>query len=1109
MQSYFKDEVRISLLSSDEHLQSASSDQPGPSYLAARNTHSSPSLSSPSSLSSTTVFDYKDDQYIHDYAFSPDRQRSNTASESSKTLVGTFIANHFLSLQQKFPSVFNSSSGYKSLAIDKLRHSSRRVASRKKNICILLLAALLLGVGARQIHKAIIRSSSSSAADAFRASLHDEDSLKDASIKVPTLPRPLHPVLPDEVLPFELHHNDTITPATPVPSPSASNRRQLNSIPAQSPLYDKQECVEAWIAQGTVCDALEGIYRKRPDLTNIDLLYTWVNGSDWRHSSAKWMHGYRPTGHWQDYVQEDLFPSSSSSSADAREQETVPTRRRSLSKRKQDTKQERRSGAAVQSRFRDHQELRFSMRSVAKHLHGLSTIHIVAPDFSAPYHLQPGAHDSGKLSAALKLWNRNTSPLRRGTSQPPFMLNIDRLNEGFVGLPSQLRRVQGLGTDRFTTSEGQIREGQVPQWLSVTNSTHVLAGQDAATAGATWTTSFSESLSRLFSSPSSTLSGGEPPKVRLHHDWNAFIDNWLVTEPLTAEERKHRNDYRRAALPTFNSMAVESMLGDQPGLSDSFIYSNDDFFLMDDTSTGDIISPLFGPVLRLDYNLVVEGKRSPENRPGEWSALWHTNWLLDQRFGKRSRPYIEHVHKSFSKSLLLETRMGWAAEHARLALNRFRNSGDNLVTHFLAYYNIVERHREALLWSFFMLRLDADGDGLVSSDQELRSALSQMGLTKDEVAIALPNTTEANVTQPNRTHNLSRDLTVTVKLPKRKTLARDSANAALIKTGWPVPLKSKYAFTSQDGYPLGDISSQVIYRRDAPNMDLRTSKFAPAISYDASPRGEGGYFGWPDFVDDPSLYPSNEWHNRRFDRVACELNLDRCLIQPFSEKLQSGKLEWEEVFKRFAHADVGCGDCLIHHLVGQSGERGLSAFLAPPDKKFEGMTEDKARHTNAVPHLPLTSAWNASILEINPEHEPESPCFSVSCILANSGFGKGTPLREFGSKLIQRYAYTLADSPMQFKQLETLHGSQRAMKHLQQSTLRLSALQLFEQEQQASEKTRAEPGAWLSSQHKVDTERPAFVCINDDITDRWEEIVGKEFTQWLRSMWPQKQAWEL
>ncbi|SPO32344.1 uncharacterized protein UTRI_02901 [Ustilago trichophora] len=1105
MQSYFKDEVRISLLSSDEHLQSASSDQPGPSYLAGRNNQSSPSLSSRSSLSSTTVFDYKDDQYIHDYAFSSDRQRPHTASESSETLVGTFIANHFPTLHQKFPSVFNISSGYKSLATDELRQASRRAASRKKNICLLLLAALFLGVGGRQIHKAILRSSSSSAADAFRASLHDEDSSKDASIKVPTLPRPLHPVLPEDVLPFELHHNDTITPATPVPSPSASNRRQLDSIPAQRPLFDKQECVEAWIAHGTVCDALEGIYRKRPDLTNIDLLYTWVNGSDWRHSSAKWMHAYRPTGHWQDYVEEDLFPSSSSSSTNTREQKSAPEHRRELAKREQDAKLTSRSGAAIQSRFRDHEELRFSMRSVAKHLHGLSTIHIVAPDFSAPYHLQPGAQ-SGKVSTALKLWNRIALPLRRGSSQPPFMLDVDRLNEGFLGLPSQLRRVQGLGTDRFTTSEGQIREGQVPQWLSVTNSTHVLAGQEAATAGATWTTSFSESLSRLFSSSSSGLSGGEPPKVRLHHDWNAFTDNWLVTEPLTADQRKHRDDYRRAALPTFNSMAVESMLGDQPGLSDNFIYSNDDFFLMDDTSTGDVISPLFGPVLRLDYNLVVEGKRSPENQPGEWSALWHTNWLLDQRFGKRRRPYIQHVHKSFSKSLLLETRMGWAAEHARLALNRFRNNGDNLVSHFLTYYNIVERHREALLWSFFMLRLDADGDGLVSSEQELQSALSQMGLTKVKIATAIPNRTEANVTQSLR--NLSRDLTVAVRLPRRKTLAQDSANAALIKTGWPVPLKSKYAFTSQDGYPLGDISSQVIYRRSAPNMSPRTSRFAPATSYVASARGEGGYFGWPDFVDDPSLYPSNEWHNRRFDRVACELNLDRCLLQPFSEKLQSGKLGWEEVFKRFAHADVACGDCLIHHLVGQSGERGLSAFLPPFDKKFEGETEEKARYTNPVPHLPLNSVWNASVLEINPEHEPESSCFSVSCILANSGFGNGTPLREFGSKLIQRYAYTLADSPMQFKQLETLHGSQRVMKQLQQSTLRLSALQLFEQEPQASEETKAEPGAWLSSQRKVDTERPAFVCINDDITDMWVEIVGKEFTQWLRSMWPQKQAWE-
>lgn len=698
------------------------------------------------------------------------------------------------------------------------------------------------------------------------------------------------------------------------------------------------------------------------------------------------------------------------------------------------------------------------MRSATEHLLGLGNIHIVSPDFSAPYHLQPGAKQPAPPGTVEALLNKAARSLRRRSTQPPFMLDAYRLAEGFVGLPSQLRRVQGLGTDRFTTDEGQIREGQVPQWLSITNAPYVLAGEEAATAN---TPSLLDSLSQTFSSKATT------PKVRLHHDWNAFTDNWLVTHPLTSDEHKRRNDYRRAALPTFNSMAVESMLGDQPDLNDNFIYSNDDFF-MDDATTSDFASPLFGPVMRLDYNLVVKGTHSPDSTPGEWSSLWHTNWLLDQRFGQRSRPYVQHVHKSFSKSLLLETRMGWAHEHARLGLNRFRNGGDNIVTHFLAYYNVIERHREALLWSFFILRLDKEGDGLVSS-QELQSALSQMGLDQAQMARAFP---VANFTGTDR------NLTVTVKLANRTTLAQNMPNSALIKAGFPVPLKSRYVFSSQDGYPLGDISDRVIFHRDVSEQGFvrkRGLRFAPG--YEPPKRGEGTYWGWPDFVDEPADGPRNEWHNRRFERPACYLDLDRCLLRPFSQQLQAGKAGWEEVFKHFTHIDVSCGDCLIHHLVAASGSRGLSAFLPAVDRTYTGPTEPKASHLALVPHLPLSSVHNSSSLQIDPLFEVEPPCFTLSCILSNSGYGHGTNLRNFASKLIQRYAYTITDSPVKFERLETQDNSRRVLEKLKDATENMSALERFQAQQSKAEgKDKVTTGTgekgdakeWLESQSRID-----------------------------------------
>ena len=373
-----------------------------------------------------------------------------------------------------------------------------------------------------------------------------------------------------------------------------------------------------------------------------------------------------------------------------------------------------------------------------------------------------------------------------------------------------------------------------------------------------------------------------------------------------------------------------------------------------------------------------------------------------------------------------------------------------------------------------MLRLDEDGDGWVS-EQEVAKALKQMGLTQEQSATAFANAAQRN-------------LTVAVKLAKRTTLKQDSANEALIQAGWPVPLKSRYVFSSQDGYPLGKVAVDVVAKRDDGKMERRSARMD---------RRGSPYYGWPDFVDDPTQHPKNVWHNRRFERTACELDLDRCFVGPFGEVLKNGKLEWEQVFKQFSYVDGACGDCLIHHLVASSGERGLDAFLPAADRISNG--KGLRSTSNQVPHLPLTSVWNSSTPDINSAYEFEQPCFSVSCILSNSGYSSGS-LRHFAVQLIQRYAYTIAESPIKFERLETLYNSESVWKGLDESLARSSALERL---------GVGEAGAWKESQRMVDVNRPGFVCINDDITNTWAQKVGTAFEAWLGRVWSDKVGWEL
>jgi hypothetical protein len=89
--------------------------------------------------------------------------------------------------------------------------------------------------------------------------------------------------------------------------------------------------------------------------------------------------------------------------------------------------------------------------------------------------------------------------------------------------------------------------------------------------------------------------------------------------------------------------------------------------------------------------------------------------------------------------------------------------------------------------------------------------------------------------------------------------------------------------------------------------------------------------------------------------------------------------------------------------------------------------------------------------------------------------------------------------------METLYSATKIMQALQSAAARPSALDRFAQ----GNGTDTPAPAWVSSQSNIDTQRPALVCINDDITDKWADQVAAKFTAWMHDMWPEKQAWEL
>jgi len=199
---------------------------------------------------------------------------------------------------------------------------------------------------------------------------------------------------------------------------------------------------------------------------------------------------------------------------------------------------------------------------------------------------------------------------------------------------------------------------------------------------------------------------------------------------------------------------------------------------------------------------------------------------------------------------------------------------------FFASNYVIERHREALLWSFLVARSDRDDSGTYST-AERRTLLTEIGFI--------------------RKHSDSPILVV----PEPIRLPNDGVEDALTKAGLGVPLSTRYSFTSHEGgYAYTGLNAKPVLRQakssDVPKKPLENN-------------------GWPHYR------PGDNKNNQ----VACTLNLFDCFGDAFMAE-EGDAVSVQDVFKRVSFEQPLCGDCIISSLLGASGQNGLSAFLPLP-----------------------------------------------------------------------------------------------------------------------------------------------------------------------------------
>ena len=140
-----------------------------------------------------------------------------------------------------------------------------------------------------------------------------------------------------------------------------------------------------------------------------------------------------------------------------------------------------------------------------------------------------------------------------------------------------------------------------------------------------------------------------------------------------------------AALPTFNSHAIESQLHNIPDLAEHFLYSNDDMFFGRPVTPAMFFSP--GGISRFieATTRIGLGDSGPE-RSGHDNAMRVNRTLLRERFGRTITRHLEHCPAPLRRSVLAELEREFPADFARTAASRFRAADDISVTNSLYHY---------------------------------------------------------------------------------------------------------------------------------------------------------------------------------------------------------------------------------------------------------------------------------------------------------------------------------------------------------------------------------------------------------------------------------------
>ena len=226
------------------------------------------------------------------------------------------------------------------------------------------------------------------------------------------------------------------------------------------------------------------------------------------------------------------------------------------------------------------------------------------------------------------------------------------------------------------------------------------------------------------------------------------LPGWLIADhPKITVVRASEHFSDPAALPTFNSHAVESQLHHIDGLAEHFLYCNDDMFFGRPVAASMFFTPA-GISRFIESPIRIGGGVVGLGRSGHENAARNNRRLLAERFGYLITSHLAHSPAPLRRSVLADLEAEFPDEFAATQASRFRSATDISVTNSLYHYYALLTGRAVPHESAHACYIDTTShDGL--------SLLAGLSVRHDEDFFCLNDGSEPQVDETYRATTVS------------------------------------------------------------------------------------------------------------------------------------------------------------------------------------------------------------------------------------------------------------------------------------------------------------------------------------------------------------------